>query len=178
MVNHQKLRTLLCLLVLATFCVSLLPTASAANRGKAENTPNGTFTVSDDSYDFFTFELDGSQVLDLNIEVTSGTDIDFYILTDQQFDKYKDPNAASFKWESFDEDTTSWDKVFDEDGDFVLVIDNAEISQSGATPTGDVTYDVELEVRDKSMWERIKTFLCYAAIVLAILAYIGIKANR
>jgi len=164
--------------VFSALLVMSTPLVSATGRGDASNLSKQTFTVSEDSWDTFEFTLSGSEVFDLSIKVTSGGNVDFYILTPDGYDDYTSPTATSFAREKWDEKSKSWDETFDEDGDFYLVVDNAEVSTSGASPSGDVTYEIDSEVRDKTLWEKIKTLLMYVAIIAVILLYILFKIFR
>ncbi|MBI4416465.1 MAG: hypothetical protein HY557_05735 [Euryarchaeota archaeon] len=75
-----------------------------------------------------------------NIRI-SGADaaLDFYVFTLSQFQDYINPDVPSFQFVAGQEDARSFSYSLSDSGR-ILVIDNAFVSASGASPTGSATY--------------------------------------
>ncbi len=94
---------------------------------------------------------------------TNGSNVDFYVLTSSQFSAYSNGYSPSFQYERVSENTDSFEWFDKPSQTCYILIDNAAISVSGATPYADVTYTVTITHDDST------TIYVYQAIGLLLL---------
>ena len=98
-------------------------------------------TLAEGAWDGYkVFIVDETQV---SVDIRVSGDVDFYVFTPAQLDRYQDPNASSFpavvtleKAHRFQYNTSTCCRVF--------VIDNTARSPTGQTPDGPEYYTIEI----------------------------------
>jgi len=73
----------------------------------------------------------------------ANADLDFYVFTESNYAEYLDPTATVFHYQDQLENARDFTYSTTESG-LVFVVDNARVSTSGASPTGPVTYLIEV----------------------------------
>src|SRR3972149_3042941 len=132
--------------LLALAATGALPAAAAGGRVDISLPYTTTITVPFDDFAAFAFPRD----VDVNIviNVTAGTEVDVYLMSQAWYNTYINPNSTS----SLGPRTYSEDRVLRynrtiSDGTMtILVIDNAAFASSGAMPTGPVEVDLRMRV--------------------------------
>jgi len=74
-----------------------------------------------------------------SIAFTADSNVDFYVLSASDYSEYTDPNSSSFSVQDSAEDTQSFSFSTAQSG-MIFVVDNDDVSLSGASPTGPVSY--------------------------------------
>lgn len=107
--------------------------------------------------------------------VTAGAAIDVYLLTSRGYDQYRNPSEPTFEyWDPGTEEiTTSFaPTVSPPAGTYYLVLDNAQISQSGASGSGDVTVSMSAEVRPFPILTAVLGGVAVLAIIILLIALV------
>jgi len=106
----------------------------------------------------------------LNIKIITSDYVDFYLLTEEEYQEYLDPAEDYFDYEKMKENS----KIFEwqGSGEYYLVIDNMNLSLSGAMSHGDVDYTIVATLQEKSFSDKIADHLgdmvCTTIIIVAI----------
>jgi len=162
---------------LIVLAITLLFTLSAGNTvGERYDAASDIATTREIEYDSWdAYELHGSgKKVDISVSIVEGTSVDFYLFTEDQYDDYTNPFATQMGYEANKEITKTY-SYSGSNVNYVFVIDNADISQSGATSTGNVTYEIEIKYSEMSITDNLVSFLtsgfciCGGAIVLAVI---------
>lgn len=113
------------------------------------STKTVTTTVASGTHDNFAVTPPSGKVISAKVTVTAGDNIDVYIMTSSDLAAYEDSSAPTFGYEPRSaQNTKSWSGTVSPSGTMHLVVDNEAVAQSGANPTGDVTYTAEFTVGD------------------------------
>jgi len=131
----MKRALLLSVLILSSLALS--PAVTALETVSSGMTR--TVTLDANSHDAYKVEIDlgGSAT----IGFTADSNVDFYVMTALGYVEYTNPNSSSFSVEDSNENAQSYLFSTAQAG-LILVIDNDDVSTSGASPTGSITYDI------------------------------------
>ncbi len=142
--------------------ITLFFMLSAGSAGGARYEPksnvSATRDIDYDGWDSYKLHASGKKV-DISVTIVEGTSVDFYIFTESEYDEYTDPSAMQMGYETKSEVV----KSFNYSGsniEYLLVIDNADISTTGAMSTGNVTYDIDIKYTEMSLAENLMALLC------------------
>ena len=126
-------------LVVAAFVavVVALPPAAAIETVTEDTTR--TETVGARSHHAYAVQTGGKNV-EIRVSVT-GSDVDFYIFTSQDYSEYTNPSLPRFGLEEAQENTRAFTYTMTRSG-LILVVDNDDVSASGASPSGPVAYSL------------------------------------
>lgn len=155
----------------------LLPNAQAGSLETITPPRAQTVNIALDDYEPFqvTVPSDWSLVLAVDV-VTSGANIDIYVMFQSGYDNYTNPNAPNFftlRWSQ--QNTRSYNKTISEAGLYYVVLDNAAISQDGANPTSAVTASVFFGI---STFNPLVTGLIVLAILVIIVIVVAVLIRR
>lgn len=127
--------------------LTLLVATGSATEYSVTDDLSVEYTVSQDRFDSFHIMLQRSDRLEFSVNVVSGSEIDVYMFDPSQYSDYKNPYSTKVgfmsRWEKDKTVSSSYGPITS-DTDFYIVVDNADISQSGAMSTGPVTYAVTI----------------------------------
>ncbi len=141
--NGRNICLLLLLIVLVVFSTLPLQNASGESR-----TYKGR-TLSKDNYDRYTLYTSSDDEVEIDFEVTQGVKVDIYILSQQQYNNYRD---GKYFTPSFSRENTLGvddDYTIEDDQNYYLIVDNKDNARSSdAKPQGSMTYNLEYEVDD------------------------------
>lgn len=128
----------------------LVAAGLAAATGESINTTKTvTTTVASGTHDNFAVTPPSGRLITAKVTVTAGDNIDVYIMTGSDHSDYENPSVPSFGYEPrSSQNTKGWSGTVSSSGTMYLVVDNEAVAQSGANPTGDVTYTAEFTVGD------------------------------
>ena len=131
---------------LAFLLASGLPLAAAHHSGNV-STPGLTvsepITLPVNNYRAYAFSLASSEQIRFDIQVTSGDNIDMYIVPPAGFQQYTNDAAISFNYLYQLEDRQVMDGTYvGAIGQVTVIVDNVDFS--GAVPTGPVTVSISL----------------------------------
>jgi hypothetical protein len=164
---------------------AVAPVASVSE-GPTYDASNGisrSGVVADDDYEAYKIVLQPWWSASARAWSSNGAAFDLYLLTSSGFTEYWSPWSQSFSYEQRREKTLSADVSVGRDSGqrtFYVVVDNAAVSQSGATPNGDLPYAIEITVLQESgiVLPRLESFL-YGGVAAAVLAggYAGYAAR-
>lgn len=93
------------------------------------------------SHDAYELEISSSNTG--SIEVTAGSSVDFYVMTATGYAEYLDPNASSFHVQDSSENSQSFSYSTTQSS-LIFVIDNDDVSTTGASSSAPVTYDLAI----------------------------------
>ncbi len=93
----------------------------------------------------------------LDVTVTASDPVDFYLLTEKELSQYMFSDA--FAYEDYSENTTTYH--WRGTGDYYLVIDNANVSVSGAMSHGPVNYTIVAKLEDKGIYDTLVDSAAY-----------------
>ena len=101
-------------------------------------------------------ETKAGDTIDFDIQVTSGGSIDVFLLTAMEYVAYNRGDDVNFidGGSAFDIKGKKYSYTFDKEGDYFIVLDNAE-GYGGANPTGPVDVRLRLELTNVSVPEPI-----------------------
>ncbi|MCK4758240.1 MAG: hypothetical protein KAS67_07300 [Thermoplasmata archaeon] len=106
-----------------------------------------TRTVLNGEYHTYKFEP-GDRYVDLEFKINNGK-ADFYVLTESQYSDYQFLYAESFQFTKMSHNTDSFNWFEKPDKTYYVIVDNADISESGASPITDLSYDVSLVLDER-----------------------------
>ena len=123
-----------------TLLVSSLSSASAAYE-----TVTGTVNRSDSVLyqDWDAYEVAFSGLAPISVQITADVVVDFYVFTATQYADYSNPSVPTFGYVDSQENAISFQYVLTASG-LIVVIDNADVSASGASPSGLAPYSVSI----------------------------------
>lgn len=142
------------------------PAVAAPERVTADVTHTRTLGVQD--HDAFEVVVQPEQVR--SISFSAQGIVDFYVVTSSEYAKYTDPNSTGFFAIDSRENSRDFSQTVEATGR-IYIIDNADFSVSGASPTGPVTYTVT--VGGPSLVEQLfvrSPCFGWIAIVIALIA--------
>ena len=154
--------------------ISIFPLMVSAMEYDVPDNIIETRVVGEDEWDSYQLYAEDKQVV-INVKAISAGAVDFYLMTNPQYKDYKDIFAVRFGYVEKSENaaTFSWAKS---GVDYVFIIDNAEITNTGAVPVGNVTYEISIKYSDKGFFDSNTCgvsnqfcTLCGAFILLAII---------
>lgn len=114
--------------------------------GKGADSFSGTVLLRAWDHHAFHFSVNTGGQINYDINVAIGGPVDFYLMTEGQYKRFIDITVWQFSYIKGRQHGYSWSGYHSESGDFVLVIDNDEISADGASPTSDVVYEISFDV--------------------------------
>lgn len=144
----------------------------------------GTVTVANNSYDAYIVPLnDEDDTLTVSMFVTSGSDVDTFLLIESEYLKYKSQQASFYYLASFSKMSTSSD-VFSMQpkdtaygtGTYVLIVDNQLYTSQGASPTGSVKYSMRISVMGPTMMNSMMTNIMWIAVIVIVAVVVGFVA--
>ncbi len=115
---------------------------------KGADSFSGTVLLRAWDHHAFHFSIGTGGKINYDINVTIGGPVDFYLMTEGQYSRFIDFTVWQFSYIKGRQHGYSWSGYHSESGDFVLVIDNDEISADGASPTSDVVYEINFDVEE------------------------------
>ena len=150
----MKSRLIICTLI---FILISINSEVQAKEYSVPASMDDTRIVDYESWDSYKI-LANNREVNIEVEVLSGGFVDFYVLTKSQFDDYKDPAATEFDFEEMEENISSFSWSGSR-GIYYLVIDNIEITVSGAFPIDDVTYQIDVTYSEINQFDTFIGFL-------------------
>jgi len=147
---------LLSLLVLMTL---VLPPPVAALETISSDVTK-TVTVAMDSHD--AYQIPGGKTA--YITFAAGSELDFYAMNQTGYYEYTDPSSAVFHTRTSKENATSFSYTMNYADSLIFVVDNADTSTTGATPTGPVEYDIVVSFAGGSSTDSTALSLTIAAV--------------
>jgi hypothetical protein len=146
------------LLVLFVSLVFLIPNGGVvATEYDAAGDVDETRVVERMSYDSYRLRGNG-RIVDITLKVKSGGQLDIYLLSDSQYVDYKNPFAPSFNTVESSQKVRSF-SWSGKDVSHVLVVDNDLVSQSGAIPLNNETYEISISYSEIPVTENILGFI-------------------
>jgi hypothetical protein len=140
-----------------------------------------TVTVSNNSYDAYIIPLnDKDDTLTVSMFVTSGSDVDIFLVTESEYIKYKSQQAFFYYMTPFSKMSTSSDAFSMQPkdtaygtGTYVLIVDNQLYTSQGASPTGSVKYSMRISAMGPTMMNSMMiNAMWIAAIVIVALVVV------
>ncbi len=126
-------------------------------------------TIQQDFFEVYHLNMTESNKV-LDVTVKTNKPVDFYLLTDKEFDEYIDPTSISFHYEIADENTTYFH--WRGNGNYYLVIDNMNYTLSGAMSYSAVNYTIDVKLENKDIvdyfWDYIGYFVCGTLVLMVI----------
>ena len=166
-------------LIVAACVLSVLPSASAGYE-VVTATLSRSDTVLEQDWDAYEIRFSGSG--SVAVRLTSTNAVDFYVFTSSQYAQYADPTAQEFYTMEALQNAREFAYTTQASGR-IVVIDNADISVSGASPTGDAPYTVSITYPTGGALSPGGSALLIAAafllvIIVVIVAVIALAARR
>ena len=116
-----------------------------------------------------------------SIQVTQGSDIDVYTMPASGYSEYTNPSAPSFGYltSGTRENTQSFGtSVSPSSGTYYLVVDNIDVSSSGAPGSAPVTVDVSAQIRPFPILGVVIGVVVVLAIVVAVLLIVRSRRKK
>lgn len=133
-------------------------------------------TAANDDYDKFPVTPASGKSLRVSVAVSSGGSVDFYVMDSGDLNQYESPSFDTFTFEDRSENARSYSHSFSASG-FTLVVDNAAISEAGATPSGPVTYTVTVTEQD-TLGSALLGGIVLLLVVLGGVAFVLMRRKR
>src|SRR5438445_2444031 len=128
----------------------LMPSASAQTEVPISGVISETVTIAASEWRAYRVTLGSQDSFQFSIQVTQGSDIDVYTMPASGYSEYTNPSAPSFGYltSGTRENTQSFGtSVSPRSGSYDLVVDNLDVSSSGAPGSAPVTVDVSAQIR-------------------------------
>lgn len=110
-------------------------------------TYNGTRTLEWHDYDVYVLHPSQGQRITVTARVLNGTEVDFYVFTENQFNLYENESRMFVvTWDSEEVVSCSWSTTSSTVHCFV--VDNMIYSDTGAFPLDNVTYEITVQYED------------------------------
>ena len=140
------------LICVALILITIIPLPADGTSRDVSKSIDRTAVVGYMDYDEYIIDADDRKFT-VEVEVSSGGDLDFYLLTEEQAKYYRAPITKTFGYIDKEENARSvgWD---DEDVVRVLIVDNDIKSASGAFPVDNVTYTIKIKIEDYDFFYR------------------------
>ena len=103
--------------------------------------------------------------------------LDFYVFTKSQFADYENPNASQFGYVEQSENATVFHAELTQPN-LILVVDNAYISTSGASPVANVTYQIVIAFAASGLGGVPLTFIAVGIGGSAVAVAVGVAVWR
>jgi hypothetical protein len=97
--------------------------------------------------------------VEIRVDIKTGGRVDFYLFTQDQYGDYTNIFATDIGYVTISEKATSF-SWSGSDVSYVFVVDNDYVSESGATPTNEVTYSVSIKYTEIDLMTSITSALC------------------
>jgi len=167
------------ILFLAGLCALVFPLTAGFAVGDDFNANGSPYhndrTISSDTIDVYRFSVGGNQKVEWKVVVTSGRNLDIYVVDDDQVAKaMAGQSFESYRYENA-ENTASASNSKSSEGSYALLIG------THGTATGSSTYSIDVTKRSLNASEFAYTTLCYILVgVVITLVVIGwiLRARR
>jgi len=147
--GHYRSAVLVCV---ALILIMTLPNSVDGTSREVSKSIDTTAVVGYMDYDEYIIDADDRK-FEIEVEVSSGGELDFYLLTEEQAKYYRAPITKSFGYIEKEENakSVSWD---DTDVVRVLIVDNDVKSAGGAFPVDNETYTIKIKIEDYDFFYR------------------------
>ena len=137
------------LLAVALLALTALAAPVAGFQGtvhRVDTAVTETVTLPIDNWTAYFFEMNAGDVIDYDIRVTVGSPIDVYIVPDIGLADYANHTKVQFlEYLDFNNQRTVTGRFGSAAGGVGFIVDNTNVTQGGADPTGPVTVALHLE---------------------------------
>jgi hypothetical protein len=163
--------------LVALALIVFLPGAQAGSLATVSPPDSRTVTVAVNDYAAFSVNIATSWSLVVGITVTTGGNIDVYVTQQGGYNDYINPNAAQFLYlvSGTQENTRSYNKTLSSSGLYYIIVDNDDVTLSGAQPSGSVTVQMFF---GQSQTSFLLGLVIILIIVLVIVAFVVLRRRR
>lgn len=167
--------------------VLAVPQGGRAMEKTVDTSISETFTVANNSFDAFRFPAGSSDTISVTVQVTTGGNIDVFYTIEKEYNIYKVSPSFSYyptlsskntKLHAFSMQPSQTE---DGAGTYVLIVDNQNLTSSGAMPIGSVTYKITASKSAPSAFDYTFAILivCGPGIVIFVIAlYFYMKRKK
>jgi len=169
------------LLALSWAALFLMPSASAQTEVPISGVISETVTIAASEWRAYRVTLGSQDSFQFSIQVTQGSDIDVYTMPASGYSEYTNPSAPSFGYltSGTRENTQSFGtSVSPSSGTYYLVVDNIDVSSSGAPGSAPVTVDVSAQIRPFPIVGVVIGVVVVLAIVVAVLLIVRSRRKK